>query len=948
MTTEKLEEHAESLQEDILGRQIRDDAAQKLFGTDSPGTKLGRFEIVRRLGAGGQGSVFVVIDPNLGREVALKRLHARDAKHAARLRAEALALASISHDSVVQIHEVVDDEDQGPFIVMELVKGKPLDDWSRRGRSWTEVVRAFIALGRGLDELHRAGLVHRDVKPDNVLITEDGRVKLIDLGIAVTSRTVGETSGVTTEQQHAPAGTIGYMAPEQLGGQPDARSDQYSFCVALYRSIYGRLPKDLGYPAELQRRRRWFRRVSNQRPDPVVSGRIPAALDRVLGIGLRLDPENRFESMGTLCDALEHILWWRRPVVPLVTASAVVTATMAAALVLQPDERPACAHTEPARDLWAEPVQQRVREGFIATNLPGASSSFEAIDATLVGYLATLDTLYGSTCETMTNHDGETDSRVLERMACLERARESLTHTIEGLQSSAPFEVVTLPLRLELPMLDQCTQPTTEPEACDSSQTHLGQEEALRVHRKLEGARTRMLLGRYDDGLALVDQALAVEAPEPVHARAWLVRGRVAYEGQRWTEATEALRQAQSLADRHACDGLTVDALALLTKIEALHPSGSAKDAEQLSQQAMDRVEGLGDRGRRRADVLNSRGLILHKRLHRYADADALYQEAATLRETLGPGSALELSNTLLNRGSVLGRLGKPREAIDVLERSLEAKRDVLGEDHLELYKVYVTLSHRHAELGDLTTAHEELGRALTLVERGLGPSSEKAGELTLYQARLLEPQGRYDEARLNVQEAQRIYADLLPKEHPKWISIWGYRAQLELALSSPQEALIWATRAWELAAEIEGRPLVRAEAAYRLGMALAMGNAPNEALTRFSEAQEPFEEDDALQQDPLYAYLQLAWGEVLLDQGRPDAAEPLNRAVAWWTQHPNPDKLADAQWALARALCPNSDPERARELADAARRHFTVKHDDRATRLSHDISAWQRKTCPG
>src|SRR5262245_53188155 len=188
-----------------------------------PGTVIDRYQIERTLGAGGMGVVYLAFDPELERNVAVKVLRERDEHTADRLRREAGALAALSHPNVVAVHDVGDYEGQ-LFIAMEYVDGGSLRDRIAAGRRpWRDVVRLVIAAGRGIEAAHAAGLVHRDIKPDNLLVGRDGRVRVTDFGIVASADPAPDRSLQLTLPGSI-VGTPAYMAPEQLAGTADARS----------------------------------------------------------------------------------------------------------------------------------------------------------------------------------------------------------------------------------------------------------------------------------------------------------------------------------------------------------------------------------------------------------------------------------------------------------------------------------------------------------------------------------------------------------------------------------------------------------------------------------------------------------------------------------------------------------------------------------------------------
>jgi predicted Ser/Thr protein kinase len=267
--------------------------------------KIGRFKVLGLVGRGGFGEVYAAHDPELDRRVALKVLaHTENRAAVASLHREALTMARLSHPNVARVFDV-GDVDGHLFIAMEFVRGDTLRAWLRREqRSWSAIREVFLAAGQGLAAAHREGIVHRDFKPDNVIIDEDGRPRVIDFGLAAATAEdtaspaqtadEDELNEVTQPSDPGRGGTPAYMAPEQhLGRQADARSDQYSFCVALYEALHGRRPF-VG---------RTWQTLSPQvlRVDAVTASRkVPPHLRRAVQRGLSPAPERRFPDMDAL------------------------------------------------------------------------------------------------------------------------------------------------------------------------------------------------------------------------------------------------------------------------------------------------------------------------------------------------------------------------------------------------------------------------------------------------------------------------------------------------------------------------------------------------------------------------------------------------------------------------------------------------------------------------
>ncbi|MEZ4463044.1 MAG: serine/threonine-protein kinase [bacterium] len=291
-----------------------------------------------RLGAGAMGTVFAAHDERLDRAVAIKVLRDRGAAAAARMLREARALARLSHPHVVTVHEVGTEGDR-TFIVMEFVPGPTLMEW-QRGRPWRAVLQAYVDAGRGLAAVHAAGLVHRDFKPSNVLVGQDGRVRVADFGLVRAESAEPAPVGRLAEHPDqrmtasgALVGTPAYMAPEQLrGAGADKSSDLFAFCSSLHEALAGSRPfPGRGIEAVLAR--------MDEGP-PALPRPIPAALGEVVARGLATDPAQRWPSMPALLDALEAAAHRRPPWLLLGAALAGLGLVATLALWPEPTARP--------------------------------------------------------------------------------------------------------------------------------------------------------------------------------------------------------------------------------------------------------------------------------------------------------------------------------------------------------------------------------------------------------------------------------------------------------------------------------------------------------------------------------------------------------------------------------------------------------------------------------
>lgn len=231
-------------------RRVASEVRSVLFG-ENERMRIGRFVVEEPLGQGGMGVVYAAHDPDLDRRVAVKLLSRADADgFEARLRLEAQAMARLSHPNVAVVHEVGSHEGR-VFVAMELVDGVTLRAWADdHARSWREILDVYLQAGDGLVAAHEAGLVHRDFKPDNAMLGTDGRVRVLDFGLASSRRHeegIDDRDTRIARDRLTETGTLlgtpAYMAPEQIdGGGVDTRSDQFAFCVALFEALYGVRP----------------------------------------------------------------------------------------------------------------------------------------------------------------------------------------------------------------------------------------------------------------------------------------------------------------------------------------------------------------------------------------------------------------------------------------------------------------------------------------------------------------------------------------------------------------------------------------------------------------------------------------------------------------------------------------------------------------------------------
>ncbi|HVE81913.1 MAG TPA: serine/threonine-protein kinase, partial [Myxococcales bacterium] len=447
------------------------------------GAQVGRYLVLGRIGEGGMGVVYAGYDPELDRKVAIKLLRAapkrgsNDSKDTqARLLREAQALARISHPNVVPVYDVGTYQER-VFIAMEFVEGTTAKKWIKEKKpSWREVLEVFTAAGRGLAAAHAAGLVHRDFKPENVLVGRDGRVRVMDFGLARVEDTGAEATvlpqmvrALTEEsvpkvaldqltQEGRILGTPNYMSPEQYTGRSlDARTDQFSFCAALYYGLYRKRPFEPhqmseaaaaifrdGDPTQQATAAVASPRLLLRGPilEPPRDIKVPAWVRRVMNKGLCLDPDQRYESMEALLADLGKDPW-----VPVrrwgFTAAALVVA-LGAAAVYQRQSRHELLCTGAEQKLegvWDSSVAAEVQQAFRKSPKPYAGNALAAATAGLDAYSKAWASMHREACEATRLRGEQTEQVLSSRMLCLERRLKDL-RAVTHLLASASAETI--------------------------------------------------------------------------------------------------------------------------------------------------------------------------------------------------------------------------------------------------------------------------------------------------------------------------------------------------------------------------------------------------------------------------------------------------------------------------------------------------------------------------
>jgi len=441
--------------------------------THARGERIGRYVVLDLVGSGAMGAVYAAFDPDLDRKVAVKLLHSGAAASEAertRLFREAQALARVTHPGVVAVHDVGTHGDQ-VFIAMEFVAGGTLKDWLReRERPWRAIHTVAVEAARGLAAAHAAGLVHRDVKPDNILVDTHGIARIGDFGLAAgvgeppkrPSDPVVASTPSTFAADLTASGTIvgtpAYMAPEQFAGEPvTPRSDQFSFCATLYEALYGVRP----YPGE-DLRELASALAAGRIVEPATDRGVPSRVRVAITRGLAVDPEARHATMDELIAALTFDRWSRRRIVSLGLVGAAALGGLAFGVVAGRSDEPALctnAGAELAR-VWNHERRAQVRDAILATKLPFAADSWARIERVLDGYARGWTAMHTETCEATAVHRTQSSELLDLRMSCLDHRRIDLDAAITTL-AATDRESVRHAVRVTagMPSLAVCADP---------------------------------------------------------------------------------------------------------------------------------------------------------------------------------------------------------------------------------------------------------------------------------------------------------------------------------------------------------------------------------------------------------------------------------------------------------------------------------------------------------
>ena len=696
------------------------------------GTAVGRYIILGELGAGGMGVVYRAFDPELDRKVAIKLLQADATSDSvggqAWLQREAQAMARLSHPNVIAVYDVGTLPGDRVFVAMELVEGVTLRAWLKaEPRPWRDVLQVMRAAGAGLAAAHASGLVHRDFKPENVLVGNDLRVRVMDFGLARLSSESTPPPGAPPDHEievRSPlsqnltmagtlVGTPAYMAPElRHGAAADGRSDQFSFGVALYEALFRIRPYVKNAP-------------EGTKPKAPPESKVPAHLQRVVMRAIAPDPAERFASMDELLAELAVDIGARRRRWLLASgALALATVAVGGGFALSSRHRVEVCTGFEARlaGVWDAPAKLRIKTAFEATRRPFAGKSFEALEHSLDDYSGEWIATAVDSCKA-TRVRGEQNEEALSlRQSCLDRRLDELRALTQVL-ATADAELVQnadkLPGGLE--PLYRCSNVAAlrAPGLAPSEPADKVDEE----HQLLADAKAELLAGRVFASINAAKKAehLADELRyTPWKAEALIVEGASLTAAGNLEQSAAACEQAVWKAIEGHRDDITAGAALCAAANAAQHTIGEARIWVQLARTFGSR-NGAGD------PELEVRALEVEGLIEATAgDLDAAIvaqQKALTAAEHLTKNTA-ELWRDEEVIGTTYARAGAFDKAIPHLERAISIHEAQVGPDHPDIASILTTLGACYSKLGQNDKSRSAYQRALAIREKSEGPNS--------------------------------------------------------------------------------------------------------------------------------------------------------------------------------------------------------------------------------
>ena len=706
-----------------------------------PGARIDRYQILAAVGRGGMGEVYAAYHPDLDRRIALKVVNESGAgttEHRARLLREARAIARLSHPNVITVHDAGTVDDR-VYIAMEFVEGKTVDEWRRaQARSWRDVLDVFVAAGGGLAAAHAAGVVHRDFKPQNVMIGRDGSVRVMDFGLArlaaepldppdVSDAVDARPVPATVTKTGALVGTLAYMAPEQFRGEPlDARADQFSFCVALHEALYGSRP--------LLSHLRASNETSVADADASQPSRrsgAPAWLRNVVMRGMSEDRSRRFPSMDALLAAVSRGHTRVRTRGALLGIGAALLLLSLGGWRLAAGRHVSCAvPKDRLAAVWlpgdeSHPRRQAIHRAFATSGRPTAETVWQRVAKALDDYTTQWSAMHVQTCEA-THVRGEQSGEVLDlRMGCLTDTLDgvrALTEVLSRADGTMISQAVTAASTLA--PLNRCADVS----ALRSTVAPPRDEKTARTVDSLRRSlRDAMALEEVGSGLAAMKAAREIlpqaEATgfKPLIAEVLVLLGTIQNDSAP-ADAESFLEKALYAAEASR-DDLTAAKAAVSLVAATRYRQDPARESDRWASLAgaiLDRL--ASPQPRLRAWLLQNQAVLLLTS-RKFEPARAALEQSLALKESALGANHPDVARTLLTLAWPLNELDRPLDALRLENRAIDIFTR-LDPDGVLLGYALGNRGETLNMLGQYRDAEESILASLRILRMHLGPTN--------------------------------------------------------------------------------------------------------------------------------------------------------------------------------------------------------------------------------
>jgi tetratricopeptide (TPR) repeat protein len=765
---------------DALSETVRDEPVRDSSPAIERGQTIGRFVVLEKLGTGGMGVVYAAYDPNLDRKVAIKLLRSQASgseEARVRLLREAQAMARIDHPNVLRVHEAGTLGDR-IFIAMEFAAGGTLRSWlARELRTTEDVVAVFAQAGHGLAAAHAAGLVHRDFKPDNVLLVGEGQARVTDFGLVgvvgeqPAARPSGDLDKPLSEntplsrdltRTGALMGTPAYMSPEQfVGGVVGPAADQFAFCVALYEAVYHARPFAGATFPEL-----CASVIAGAVQPPPKDSEVPARIRRVLLRGLDTDADRRYPSMNHLLADLAGDGGKRKRTVLAVAAAGVALAGLGAVVfALSSRDTAECTGAE-ARiaTAWGDAQRQQLTAVLDAPDRPYARVVRERAIPLVDAWAKSWQDGYVGACEDTRVRKVQSEHLMDLRMQCLNRALDAARVSLEAVSANRESAIDhAIDVARALPSTAACAD--TQTLQADVMPPPPEQREAVeRVRAKVDRAAAQYKLEHFADAIKLANDALADASATnyaPMVARAQLLVGRL----QIATGDSKAL-DTIATAMRTAAAAGDVDTMmrAASRRVVKLAYKGEFPLADEISATAEAVATHATLRADTRVDLEDAIGLLYsHERKQDLAQTH--YERALQIATKELPADHPITLTTLQSLAVLAAERHQFADAKKLFEQIVAAQERVAGKESRDYALALENLATLHTDMGDVIHTKEMWEKALAIRLASLGPDAPDVATSYSHLGSYNGYVGNFGEAKASFEKAlaieQKLHGEL-------------------------------------------------------------------------------------------------------------------------------------------------------------------------------------------